>query len=199
MTGKSSRAVMAGPAPDRAMLREAALRHLGRYATTQAGLRHVLHRRVMRWGQRAAAEGQDESLIATVAAEARLAIEAVSATLVADGLIDDAAYSAQRVRALQRSGRSSRAIAAHLIQRGISQDLLRETIPDDAEGEMEAAVLYARRRRLGPFRKPDAEEDRTRVLGAFARAGFPAKIAQAVLKLSRDDAETLALRVRQRL
>src|SRR3546814_7265925 len=42
-----------------------------------------------------------------------------------------------------------------------------------AEPELAAAIAYARRRRLGPFRTPDARADRRdKDLAALARAGF---------------------------
>ena len=44
------------PPPDAASLREAALKYLARYATTEAGLRQVLHRRIDLWARQAAGE-----------------------------------------------------------------------------------------------------------------------------------------------
>ncbi|MGI4953795.1 MAG: hypothetical protein ACRYGM_18485, partial [Janthinobacterium lividum] len=49
---------VAGPVPDRASLHEAALRHLTRFAATEAGLVRVLDRRVQRWLRLAEAEGR---------------------------------------------------------------------------------------------------------------------------------------------
>ena len=45
--------------------------------------------------------------------------------------------------------------------------------------DLAAACTFARRRRLGPFRRATA--DHARELGAFARAGFSRRIAEAVL------------------
>ncbi|MCA3425779.1 MAG: recombinase RecA, partial [Roseomonas sp.] len=58
----------AGPPPNAARLREAALAHLARFAATEAGLRRVLERRVARWARAAEAEGQPREAIAASAA-----------------------------------------------------------------------------------------------------------------------------------
>jgi regulatory protein len=53
---------------------------------------------------------------------------------------------------------------------------LRADAPDP---DLAAACAFARRRRLGPFRR--AAADHARELGAFARAGFSRRVAEAVL------------------
>jgi regulatory protein len=60
---------------------------------------------------------------------------------------------------------------------------LREAVPDP---DLAAACAFARRRRLGPFRR--AAADHTRELGAFARAGFSRRVAEAVLACADVDA-----------
>ena len=45
--------------------------------------------------------------------------------------------------------------------------------------DLAAACAFARRRRLGPFRR--AAADHARELGTFARAGFSRRVAEAVL------------------
>ena len=53
---------------------------------------------------------------------------------------------------------------------------LRAAAPDP---DLAAACAFARRRRLGPFRRSAA--DHARELGSFARAGFSRRVAEAVL------------------
>ena len=48
-----------------------------------------------------------------------------------------------------------------------------------ADLDLAAACAFARRRRLGPYRRGAA--DRARELGAFARAGFGRRVAETVL------------------
>ena len=189
----------AGPPPNEATLREAALRHLARYGTTQAGLLRVLDRRVQRWARAVgqAGDGEPEATAASAAAAAAAA-RSVVARLAAVGAVDDAAFAASRVRSLQRAGRSRRAIAAHLQAKGVPPDLA--GTPTDPEAELAAALLYARRRRIGPFGGGPAQADpasRTRDLARMARAGFDVGMALRVLAMSSDEAEPLVAGARR--
>jgi regulatory protein len=180
--------------PDRAELHDAALRHLARYGTTQTGLLRVLHRRIERWGRamrdaRDGAEGR-EAVAAQVAAARALAAEVVAA-LAAVRAVDDAAYANARASRLARGGRSSRVIVADLANRGVASEVVREALPGTAEAELAAAVILTRRRRIGAFRLPEVAEDARREAGVLARAGFPAEIARAALRMDREAAETL--------
>lgn len=185
----------AGPAPTRASLHEAALAHLARFAATEAGLVRVLDRRIERWSRRAAGEGADTE--APVAAARQVARE-VARALAGSGVVDDAAFAASRARSLARAGRSRRAIGAHLASKGVAQETARAALPEP-EAELAAALAYARRRRLGPFRAdPEADADaRRREVGAMARAGFPQPVATQALRMGRDEAEALVIALRQ--
>lgn len=178
--------------PTRATLHDAALRHVARYATTQAGLLRVLERRIARWA-RTAPEGSEEN-IATAQAAAR----EVAAQLVAAGAVSDAAFAASRARSLTRAGKSRRAVAAHLAARGVDGETTRTALPEDPAKELAAALLAARRRRIGPFRAT-AEIDppgRLKQLAALARAGFTQDIARQALATPRAEAEEILIRFR---
>jgi regulatory protein len=178
-----------GPPPDARTLHDAALRHLSRYSTTQAGLLRVLARRIDRWARAAAAEPE------TIAACQDAARDVVT-RLAAAGAVNDAAFAAGRARSLARAGRSRRAIGAHLAARGVPSALT-AALPDDPAAELASALAYARRRRIGPFRQPPDPEQRLRDLGRLARAGFPQPIAEAALRMDLDDAEALVIAARQ--
>ena len=186
--------------PDAPALREAALAHLARYATTEARLRQVLTRRLDRWARRAA-ELQDSETIAAAIAAARPAIAAVVAALAAAGLLDDAAFAASRARGLRRAGRSRRAIEHHLIARGVAPVTARDSVAEDAEAELAAALLLARRRRLGPFRAtplpPGDPTAARRELAVLARAGFTESTARTALDYEPGAAEALVTRLRR--
>ena len=172
----------AGPPPDEAALRDAALAYLARYAATELGLRRVLERRVDRWA-RLAANADDAELVARQAAEARDAIRAVVAKLAAAGAVNDAAFAESRAHSLVRAGRSRRAVAAHLASKGVGAETARAVLPEDAASELAAALILARRRRIGPFRTgatPDAAGYR-RELAMLARAGFAQDVARRAL------------------
>jgi regulatory protein len=181
------------PPPNEEALHEAALAYLARYAATRATLLRALTRRVDRWAR--GAEGPD---VPAQAAAARAAARTVVARLAAAGLVDDAAFAAARARRLRRTGRSRRAAAAHLAARGVDTETLAAALPEDVEEELAAAVAFARRRRLGPFRGGQSTpEIARRELAALARAGFPGAIARAVLALAPAEAEAMLARLRQ--
>jgi regulatory protein len=173
-----------GPAPDRAALHTAALQHLARFAATEAGLVRALDRRIARW-LRASGEAPE------AAAPAYAMAREVARALAGAGVVDDAAFAEARARRLLRAGRSRRAVSAHLAAKGVDPGLAGRVLPG-AEDELLAALAYARRRRLGPFRAGSAEpETGRRELGALARAGFPQSVAERALKLDPDEAERM--------
>jgi regulatory protein len=152
------------------LLERWALHYLGRYASSAENLRRVLMRRVRRRAPEAATR------ISPL-------IDALVTRYRESGLLDDAAYAAGRVQSLHRRGGSLQAIRARLAAKGVAAadvadalSALRATGPDP---DLAAACAFARRRRLGPYRR--AAADHARELGAFARAGFNRQVAEAVL------------------
>jgi regulatory protein len=180
-----------GPLPTEALLHEAALNHLARFAATEAGLRRVLERRVDRWARRTEAAGEAPDTIAPRAAEAKRHAAAVARKLAGSGVVDDAAFAAARVRRLSRGGRSRRAIAAHLAAKGVARDAADAALPEGEEAELDAALALCRRRRTGPFAPgPLSPEARLKALATLARAGFARGVAEAALDMAPEDAET---------
>jgi len=195
---KANRAARVEATPTAQTLRQAALRHLARFATTRKNLIQVLDRRIERW-----AAQQDQTPEAAepreIAASLRQTVRTLADRLVEEGLLNDAAYAQTRARRLTRAGRSSRAIAAHLAARGVSgadADLL----PPDrvSQSELAAALATARRRRIGPFRRTAIDADGARrELAMLARAGFPRAIAEAALQMEAGPAERMVLELKR--
>jgi regulatory protein len=181
----------AGPPPTRAKLHDAALAHLARYGTTQAGLIRVLDRKVDRWVRLAGEPDPD------IIASCRRAVREVAAALVASGVIDDTAFAQSRARSLTRAGRSQRAVAAHLNARGVAQEVVREALPEDPDIELAACLAFTRRRRIGAFRAPDTEPQELREMGMLARAGFAHETARRAWAMERDEAEAMVIRLKQ--
>ena len=155
-----------------ALLDKWALGYLERFASSAENLRRVLRRRVRR-------RTSDNETVQRAAAQ----IDELVARYRESGLLDDAAYAAARARGRLARGEPLRRIAAGLAAKGVAAedraaalDALRETAPDP---DLAAACAFARRRRLGPYRRGPA--DRNRDLGSFARAGFGRREAEAVL------------------
>jgi regulatory protein len=177
-------------------LHDAALAYLARYAATEAGLRRVLERRIERWSRRA--EGDAEVIGAQVAA-ARATARDVVTRLVAAGAVNDAAYAESRARSLVRSGRSRRAVALHLAAKGVDPAVAQCALAHDDGSELAAALVLARKRRIGPFRlgAPPDEAGKRRELSVLARAGFPQTVARQALAMDLDQAEDLVNRLRR--
>ncbi len=162
------------------------MNYLARYATTEAGLRLVLHRRIDRWARETAA--RDEA--AERAAAAKAAVPAIVARMVELGLLNDIAFAESRAKGLALGGRSHRAIAARLMAKGIGADQARAALPEDDGAELTAALILTRKRRVGPFRTVD-DPDPNKELGLLARAGFPREVAARALAMDPDEAEEM--------
>lgn len=181
--------------PDTNSLHQAALSYLARYAATEAGLRRVLIRQVERWAR----AQSDPEAAAPVIASAREAVEAVVARLVEAGAVSDTAFAENRAKTLVRGGRSSRAVQTRLIAKGVAADVAREAAASDADTELAAALVLARKRRIGPYR---AQEDadgsvRMKEMGLLARAGFSRAVAEQALDTAREDAEARIFELRR--
>ena len=168
------------------LLERWAISYLGRYASSAENLRQVLSRRVRRHSSEAAQR-------------ATATIELLVARYQEAGLLDDAAYAAGRVASLHRRGDSLRAIRARLAAKGLAPEVVADALSDlraaAPDPDLAAACAFARRRRLGPYRRTAAEP--ARELGAFARAGFDRRVAEAVLGCA--DIEALEALMREGL
>jgi regulatory protein len=174
--------------PDAAGLHQAALHYLARYATTQAGLKRVLLKRIDRWARTQPDPDSAEPAIAA----ARQAVDTVVADLVRAGALSDSGFAESRSRSLLHSGRSRRAIQASLVAKGVAPDLARDAAGDDAAAELAAALILTRRRRIGAFRTHPPEDlaaAERKDLGVLARAGFPQDIARRALRMDSVEAE----------
>jgi regulatory protein len=156
-------------------LENAALHYLGRFASSAAHLKRVLMRRVER---SARTHGTDR-------AEGTALVEALVARFERAGLVDDRVYAEGRAAALFRRGTAPRAIRAALGAKGVAGatiDAALATLAVDGDPEVKAAAMLARRRRLGPYRLPEARAARRdKDLAALARAGFGYDVARRVI------------------
>lgn len=154
-----------------------ALGYLERYASSAENLRRVLLRRVRRHCPEAVPA-------------ARSLIEAIVIRYREAGLLDDAAYAAGRAGALHRRGDLLRAIRARLGAKGVAAEVVAGALGSlqglGVDPDIVAACTFARRRRLGPFRR--VATDRSRELAVFARAGFGRRVAEAVLSCADEEA-----------
>ena len=164
-------------------LRNAALHYLERFASSEDNLRRVLMRKVWRSAHH---HGTDT-------AEGAAAVEDIIRRFRETGLLDDAQYAEARARSLRDRGQTARSIRFKLIEKGVAAAEAEQAIgaidgADSSGAEREAAVRYARKRRLGPFADPERRAARReKDLAAMARAGFSYDVAQEVVDADPED------------
>ena len=162
-------------------LNKAALAYLNRYATSRANLRRVLLGRVER-----AARGAERTARDSDREAGAEAVERILERLAEAGLLDDRAYAAGQARRYLRAGASGHYIRAKLAAKGLAPALaeqaiaaLRDELP---EPELSAALAFARRKRLGPYRpEPERAARRERDLAALDRRGFDLEVARKII------------------
>lgn len=152
-------------------LQRAALHYLERFSAPSAQLRRVLARKIATSCRH---HGEDPALHAGL-------LDEVVARCVSLGLVDDRRFAEARAASLRRKGFSGRAVAGRLAAKGVERQLVASVAPADAEAELEAARIAARRKRLGPWRRDGRQEARTRDLAAMARLGFGYALARQVI------------------
>jgi regulatory protein len=162
-------------------LRNSALYYLERYASSSAHLRRLLLAKVARSARAYDTDPEME------AEKGTNAVEALIAELLGAGLLDDARYAGERARILHRRGASARAIRAGLRAKGIEAGDIEHALAglreEAAEPELAAALAYARKRRLGPYRDASARDDRReKDLAALGRKGFGYDLARRVIE-----------------
>ncbi len=170
---------------DAAQLQELALGYAARYATTTAKLRRYLQRKLRErlWTPEQPAD-----------------IDALLDRIAALGYVDDRAFAAAKLRDMRGRGFGLARVRGALSAAGVArEDVAAALAPDDdADGPDSAfapAIAFARRRRFGPFARPDTVSDparRNRELAAMARAGHGFDVARQVLAAP-DEASAMAL------
>jgi regulatory protein len=158
-------------------LENVALWYLQRFAASADSLRRVLMRRVEK-SARAHDTDRDEGAAF---------VEDIIARFRRSGLLDDRVYAEGRTLSLHRRGISIRGIRARLAAKGVGADDIDAALAglrdktDDPD--LVAAIAYARRRRIGPYRtRGDRDELMERDLAALARQGFGYGIARRVIE-----------------
>ena len=158
-----------------AALERSAQHYLERYETATGHLRRLLMIKVARSAQ---VHGTD-------AEEGAAVVESLLERFQRAGVLDDRRFARARVRSLHRKGCSRAMVRARLAAKGLARGVIDQAL-DEAEGSAEerdltAAVTFARRRRLGPFRAAGREERRERDLAALGRQGFDYETARRVI------------------
>ena len=152
-------------------LRNIALHYLGRYASASENLRRVLMRRI------AKARMEDPA----AAPDAETWIDVLIERFESAGVLDDAVYAEAQIQTLHRRGASTKGIRHRLSAKGVGTAIIDAALNSLGNSDMTAACHYARRRRLGPWRRKDRAAKRDRDLAALGRQGFSYQIASTVI------------------
>ncbi len=164
--------------PTEERLVRSAVHYLERYASSAGNLRKVLERKVFKACTEHERDPQDFAPL----------IDAVVEKCSRTGLLNDLAYAETKTASLRRRGSSRRKIEAQLSAKGVDRNIIRSVLEDDHQSDFDAARIFARRRRLGPFRTDaNREARRDKDLAALCRAGFSYEIARHIIDASDDD------------
>ena len=166
-----------------------AVNYLSRYASSRHKLGQILQRFA------------DRKLIDYDADDIAAAIHLTVDKCKQLGYLDDWQFAVTVARNQRRLGRSQAVIRQRLRQHSLGDDIIAHALVEadenSANGDLQAAIRFAQRRRLGPFaqrhsahhQRLDPHQWKKRDLGTMARAGFSIVISQQVLK--HDNPETI--------
>lgn len=169
-------------------LENAALYYLQRHASSVHNFRQVMHRKIMRSCR--FFQSDPAPFLETV--------EKMIERYVQTGLLNDPLFAAAKTATLRRQGKSKSAITAKLRVKGLQgEDIAaaiskidEENVFSDHEAEFAAALILARRKKIGPYRKISEEEidiqARQKEMALMARAGFSFDVARRVLDYDED-------------
>ena len=160
-------------------IKELALKYLDKYQPSKKSLQVYLFRKAI--------DGQSNSVEKS---EILKKIEIVINDLEEKGILNDTLYSELKSQNFLKRGYSLNKIKQHLSQKGISQELLKQTIEkiqdDNANPDFYSAIRICKKRRIGPYR-PDANKEifYKKDMGVLARSGFSYDLSKEVLALDK--------------
>ena len=148
-------------------LHEHALRYVAKYATTRSKLRDYLRRKIRERGW----SGTDEP-----------AVDALVERMARSGMVDDATYALSKARSLSERGYGAGRIGQALRASGVGEEDGAGARELAEERAADAAIRFARRRRIGPFASERADpRTREKSLAAMVRAGHGFEIARKLV------------------
>lgn len=157
----------ARPPLDPERLEQLGLRYVERYATTRAKLRDYLARKIRERGWAGTGEPPTEAIVGKFAER---------------GYVNDRLFAETRAEALTRRGYGSRRVDSALRHAGIEEADAEPARTIAGDHAWDAALAYARRKRVGPFAaEPSDEIKRRKQLAAMLRAGHPFEFSRILI------------------
>ena len=160
------------PPLDAPALEKLALRYVERFATTRARLADYLDRKIRMRGW----EGE------------RPDPKGVAERMAQLGYIDDRSYGEAKASAMARRGLGVRRVVGALHQAGVKGDDAEAIAPGIEERSFDAAMTFARRKRIGPFAATAADRLlREKHVAAMLRAGHSLTLARRIVMMAPGD------------
>lgn len=165
------------PPLDAERLRALALAYVGRYATSCARLATYLNRKI---GERGWVDESTPPIAELVTQFTSL------------GYVDDEAFAKTRGESLLRRGYGPNRLKISLRVSGIGTDIIDRAANVDDEGAFAAAMIFAKRKRIGPYARDPATPDiRQKMIAALLRAGHSYEVSRKILALTANDIANL--------
>ena len=159
MTGKRP-----PPPLDEDALRDLALRHVARFATSRGKLLAYLNRKLRERGWSGERPADPQALVERFADL---------------DYIDDAGYAVMKSASLARRGYGARRVGEALRAAGIAEADRQQADAQTARDAWAAADRFARRKRLGPYATAALDpKQRDKAIAAFLRAGHAYALAR---------------------
>lgn len=158
---------------DEAGLERLALRYVERYATTRAKLASYLRRKLRERGWHEASHPPVERIVERFA-DLRY--------------VDDRQFAEMRAASLARRGYGRMRVGLALRHAGIEEADAAPVLEQAEARAIDAALAFARRRRIGPYAAADPDEaGRRRAFAAMVRAGHSIETVKVVLAMRGED------------
>ena len=157
-----------------ARLKNIALYYLQRFDSSAENLRQVLWRRVLN----NARENPDFDKEA-----AACWIEEIISLFERVGYLNDRRYAETKISAFLAAGKPERYIRLKMCEKGVAEEVVNDILSARETDEEGAAVNFARKKKIGPFREDEEKRRacRQKDLATMVRAGFEYDLAKKII------------------
>lgn len=159
-------------------LKNIAYFYLERFDASSRHLKEVLSRRVLKANF---INNEDYP-------EAEKWIDDIVAELINLKFLDDKRYAFNKALSLYNSGCSFAMIRLKLKQAKVDENIIKSALDniyaEDEDAELKAAIVFAKKKKLGSFasdNKKNDEKEYLKTLAKFARAGFSLNVAKRII------------------
>lgn len=163
-------------------LHNSGLYYLQRYSSSVENFRRVFKRKIIKSCSFHTDQNPEECLEL---------LEGIIENFVRSNLLNDETYAYGKISSLRRIGQSKQSVVQKMQMKGINSELIDQTLQkidgQNENSEFDAALIFAKRKKIGPFASANKEVHHTKQLAMMARAGFSYDISTKILKLNPDE------------